>query len=500
MIDVAVAQPHHGSRKRRARPGLVDLYLIRGVAGSFLPILFAVCVAMMLERALRLIQVMATAGADISYFLPLLAQLLPYYLDLGLPAAFMVALILLVARLDDRLELEAMLASGLSLSRIAAPLLALGCLVGLAGLVTGGWLEPHGRYNFRTMNVEALNAGQIGRLQPRAFYQPAESLAVTFDRRAADSSIAGIFVWQLLADGRELIVTGRSGRDRLRPRERQFGLEMDAGLYVAERPGAAWRSPYLVAFESLAFRESLRLRESRWRRGWDQNEMTLPELGAALGTGTGDIPRRAIEAEYYSRISRRRSFPAAAARCCRSPSPPRRADAASASCLCGAILAAFHHGLNFVRSLALGGVVDPAPRSSASPCSARRSRFWYSSPDGTCRATARSRACSSRSANGWRGSPPASSRCPACVAARSPPISPGNWENGACLLWFAMVALLQMVELFQRGEAFVERGMGLVDVGRYALLRLPSMLQQSCRLPRWPAQWRPSPLLAEAMR
>ena len=27
--------------------------------------------------------------------------------------------------------------------------------------------------------------------------------------------------------------------------------------------------------------------------------------------------------------------------------------------LCGAILAAFHHGLNFVRSLALGGMVDP---------------------------------------------------------------------------------------------------------------------------------------------
>ena len=135
MIDVAVAPPtYHGSRKRRAWPGLIDLYLIRGVAGSFLPILIAVCVAMMLERALRLIQEMAASGADISHFLPLLAQLLPYYLDLGLPAAFMVALILLIARLDDRLELEAMMASGLSLSRIAAPLLALGLAFSLAGL------------------------------------------------------------------------------------------------------------------------------------------------------------------------------------------------------------------------------------------------------------------------------------------------------------------------------------------------------------------------------
>src|SRR5688572_22935908 len=108
--------------RRRFSPGLLDLYLIRGAAAPFLWITLAVGAAMMLERALRLVHELAARGADISYFLPLLAQLIPYYLDLAIPAAFMVALVLLVARLDDRLELEAMLASGLSLSRIAAPL------------------------------------------------------------------------------------------------------------------------------------------------------------------------------------------------------------------------------------------------------------------------------------------------------------------------------------------------------------------------------------------
>ena len=381
--------PYHGSRKRRARPGLVDLYLIRGVAGPFLLILFAVCVAMMLERALRLIQEMAAGGADIGYFLPLLAHLLPYYLDLGLPAAFMVALILLVARLDDRLELEAMLASGLSLSRIAAPLLALGVAVGLAGLVTGGWLEPHGRYNFRALRNEALNAGQIGRLQPGAFYHPADSLAVTFDRRTADAAIGGIFVWQRLADGRELVITGRSGQIGFIPRARLFGIELDDGLYVAERPGAVGASPYQVAFDSLALRESLRLRESRWRRGWDQNEMTLTELGAALGTGTVDIPRRAIEAEYYSRISRAAILPllpllalplAFATKkgrrglgilLCERFSPP----STTASISCGASL--------------WEAWSIPALLFSALRRCAQRSRCWSSSPGAICRATVR---------------------------------------------------------------------------------------------------------------
>ena len=39
-----------------------------------------------------------------------------------------------------------------------------------------------------------------------------------------------------------------------------------------------------------------------------------------------------------------------------------------------------------------------------------------------------------------------------------------------------------MVELFQRGETFVARGMGLADVGRYVLLRLPPMIQQAVPL------------------
>ena len=43
----------------------------------------------------------------------------------------------------------------------------------------------------------------------------------------------------------------------------------------------------------------------------------------------------------------------------------------------------------------------------------------------------------------------------------------------------AVVVLLQMVDIFERGEDFVERGMGARDIGYYAWLRLPLMLQQA---------------------
>src|SRR5688572_33142663 len=88
MAEAAAAPAGRGvPRARWPRPRLIDLYLVRGLIGPFLLIAIGACVAMMLERALRLIQEMAAAGAHVSFFFPMLGQLLPYYLNLALPAA-----------------------------------------------------------------------------------------------------------------------------------------------------------------------------------------------------------------------------------------------------------------------------------------------------------------------------------------------------------------------------------------------------------------------------
>ena len=479
MTDMGLTAPAPPGRGlRRLRPGLVDLYLLRGVAGPFLAIVAAVGAALMLERALRLVHDLAASGADIGYFFPLLVRMVPYYLDLTLPAAFMVALVLLVARLDDRLELEAMLASGLSLTRIAAPLVALGVLIGAAGLATSGWLEPVGAYSFRAMRIEAINAGRLARLEPRAIYHPADSLAVTFDRRSGDDGIEGVFVWQRLADGRELVLTGRSGRIGFSARRRLFGIDLGPGRYVAARPGASGSAPDLVAFDTLAFRESLRLRDSSWQRGWDQNEMTLNELHRALAAGTGNVPRPRMEAEYYSRIARAAILPLLPLLVLPLAFATKRGGRGLGLLLCGTILVAIHHALNLARSLAMGGVADAraAVLGTAGLCAAIVLLVFVSgrhlpshSPISGVLKRLTDRAA--RLAPRARTLPSLRGRTVATYLA---------WQlsKWTALALLAVVALLQMVELLERGDDFVERGMGLADVGRYALLRLPAMLQQ----------------------
>ena len=477
MADAAAA-----ARRRRPRPGLIDLYLIRGVAGPFLIVLVAVTAAMMLERSLRLIQELAASGADIAYLLPLLAQLAPYYLNLAIPAAFMVALVLLVARLDERLELEAMLSSGVSLARIAAPLVALGLAISALALVAGGWLEPLGRYNYRALRIEALNAGRIGRLQPRALYHPADSLAVTFDERESGGIVAGMFVWQRLADGRELVLTGNSARIGFSARERLFGIDLREGRYVATRPDAGTRPPYQVEFDSLAFRESLRIDDSRWPRGWDQKELTLPELLAAASGGAERIPRHALLAESWSRIARAATLPLLPLLVLPLAFATKKGRRGLGIIVAATILVAMHHSLNFAKKLALSGSVAPdvAVLGTAGLFALAILFVFLSgrhlpshSPFGSL--AGRMRLSLSRTEGAARPVPALRGRTLAMYLA---------WQLGKWTLatLVAIVALLQMVDLIERGEAFVVRGFGAADIARYAWLQLPAIVQQALPL------------------
>ncbi len=460
----------------RWRVGSIDRYLLRGVAGPFVLILPAVIVTLMLERALRLIREMAAGGADLAFFLPMLGQLVPYYFELAVPLAFLVALVLLVARLDQRLELEALLASGVSLARLAAPLVACGLVLAALDLGAGGWLEPHGRYGFRALRIEAVNAGQIGSLQPRALFQPSDDLVMTFDERRSDGSVGGVFMWQRLEDGQELVASGASGRVGFSREGRVFGIDLAGGRYVTGELGAKITT---VEFNRLAVREQLLPRDARWERGWDHNELTLPELSAEARDGGRGLAKRAVEAEFYGRIVRAAIIPLIPLLVLPLAFATKRRGRALGVLVCGAFVVLANHGLNFARSLSLAGAGNPALvilgaavlvwlLSIALFVSSRRLPS-YSPVHAVLDRVA---AAIGRLAPTVRASPAVRGRSlPAYVA-----LELGKWT---LLALASVAAFLQVIELVERGDEFFERGMGLADIARYAFLRLPATLQLS---------------------
>ena len=479
MGGAAISNPADAMPRAGARFGQLDRYLVRGVAGPFAVVFAAVAIALMLERALRLIHELAASGADIGYFLPLLGQLVPYYLELAVPLAFMGALVLLVARLDERLELEAMLASGVSLARLAAPLVGFGLVLAALALVFGGWLEPHGRHGFRSLKAEAVNAGRLGDLPPLAMFQPDGNLVVTYDRRGADAAMHGVFLWQRLPGGDELVVSGGSGRVGFDADAHVFGLDFGAGRYVAEDSAG---EAYSLDFRSMAFRQSLALREAAWERGSDPKELTLSELAVEARDRARGHPPRDVEIEIYGRLARALIVPLLPLLVLPLAFATKKGGRALGVFVCGAFVALSRHLVGLAKNLAEMGAGPPpllfaatvggvALLAAALFVSARKLPSHspiHSLLNPVSKAFARLEP-GTRTVPGLRG---------------HALLSYVAWEVGkwTLLALGTIVLLLQMIDVVEQGDVFVERAMGLGDVARYAALRLPPIVQQSVPL------------------
>jgi len=81
----------------------------------------------------RLLDLFANRGGPLTLILKMLGNLVPHYLAIAIPAAFFVGILYATLRLSNDSELDVMRASGLSLRRLAAPML------GVASLAFGVW-------------------------------------------------------------------------------------------------------------------------------------------------------------------------------------------------------------------------------------------------------------------------------------------------------------------------------------------------------------------------
>src|SRR3546814_19874489 len=95
---------------RRLRlPGcLVDRYLLGQLLRPMALSLAFVLVALLMERVLRLVDLIANEGGPFGEIMTMAETLLPHYLGLALPAAFFIRVPLLVARVAEDSEINAL--------------------------------------------------------------------------------------------------------------------------------------------------------------------------------------------------------------------------------------------------------------------------------------------------------------------------------------------------------------------------------------------------------
>jgi lipopolysaccharide export system permease protein len=472
VTSLALAPPV--SRKTTWRPSILDGYLLRMLALPALGVLGVTLVAFLLDQTLRLINQLEANGAHMGYLFGLVSNLVPYQLGLALPAAFCVAMFIVIARLGDDSELDAILAGGVSFERIAAPLVFVGVVLGIGSLLLVGFLQPYSRFGYRMVYNAATQAGWTAQLDPQEFINAGPDFTITADEvDATGRQLKGVFIRRASPQG-ETIVTADEGALSMLPDRQTTNLHLSGGLILSDTA----KGERLLRFGEFNDKQVLSNSQTLAPRGGDEQELTIPELVREMGRSDSLIPKRVLEAELYSRLTRSLGVPILPLLALPLAMAVKRGRRAPSMIVGAVILVAFHHSITLCKGLADSGTLDPLLALGGLFAAQAAFAFWlfFSSRTrpgetplsglflGIERMFER-RSKAPTTAMRAKGALSLSAYLTRIMAVRT-------LAAGA-----ALMGLLQMIDLLERTNDLLARG-GLLAIGRYMALRLPYLFEQ----------------------
>ena len=336
---------------------LIDRYLLHMMVKPMLGCLAVALISLLLERALRLLDLLSQSASRFSAVIELVANLFPHYLGLALPVAFFVALFLVVTRLDDGSEIEALLAGGISLTRLAAPLTALGVGLLIISVALFGYLQPYSRYAYRAVLNAAENAGWDGRLFGGSFVSNGDTILTTDSSSADGRELQHIFILRSGAGGREEIVTARAATLGAQAVGRQVTLVLQNGARIGERRTGGFDT---LSFDTFVMQADTGGGDLFGARGGDERDLTLSELAMrAWSPQPTTIHRATLRAELYARLARSFILPFLPLIALPLGLAAKRKRRTAGLLLAGGLLLSFQHGLQLGQGLAEAGQIGP---------------------------------------------------------------------------------------------------------------------------------------------
>lgn len=282
----------------------LDRYLLRRTLTPMTAVLTSTMVAFLMERLMRSFQLLSQTTDGFKFLTELLINLVPHYVGLTLPGGFFIGLFVVINGLNRNSEIDAILASGMSLGRFATPFVGLGVLLTCVSVLLFGFIQPYSRYAYHAVLHAAENAGWNGDVRPKALLAAGADIFLTAD--SADASgrrLQHVFIRKIGPEGREDVLTAASALIRKDAGDKTVTLELTDGRQVSTTRDAM---VYVANFARFTFELPLSQSAKLLRvRGDEVAELTLVELARqGFGRAPPALPRQGLLAELYSRSAR----------------------------------------------------------------------------------------------------------------------------------------------------------------------------------------------------
>lgn len=259
---------------------------------------------LLIVRILKLVEMVVNRGVPLGRILTLFSYILPAFLEVTVPMALLLAILVAFGRLSSDSEIIALRAAGISLYRLLLPVGIFAVLVAGLTLALSLHARPWGNSQLRTGLYDIVRTRAVAGIKPKIFNDDFNGLVIYVDRiQPATDELEGI----LISDTREAsmhnTVYAETGHLFSNESRRTLTLRLEnGGIYTSGGNGHDYQDTRFDTYDiTLDIDTALAQLQNRSK---DASEMTLPELRAAIASkgATGD-PAFAERVEVQRKFS-----------------------------------------------------------------------------------------------------------------------------------------------------------------------------------------------------
>lgn len=174
----------------------LNRYLLMEITVPFFLSLFIFTFVLLLDRMMKLIELVVGRGVHLSDIGMLFIFIIPSFLTLTIPMSFLLALLLAFGRLSTDAEITAMKASGVSLYQMMIPVFLLSILAYAMTFYLFLYALPWGNQSFRVKVFDIASARASTAIKERVFNDDFEGIVLYVDKfENAGQRMQGIMIY-----------------------------------------------------------------------------------------------------------------------------------------------------------------------------------------------------------------------------------------------------------------------------------------------------------------
>lgn len=260
----------------------LDRYLLRELLTPLVLGLAVFTSILLIARILKLIEMVVSRGVPIGDMLRLFSYILPAFLEVTVPMALLLAILVAFGRLSSDGEIVALQASGVSLYRLMVPVGLFAACIAVLTFFLSLRARPWGNNLLRTGIYEIVKARASAGIKPKVFNDEFEGLVVYVDQvDPLANRLHGVLISDTREPGMQNTIYSRMGLVVTNEKTRTLTLRLlDGGIYTTTSGTGGYQDTRFRTYDiSLDLGLALAALRSREK---DSTEMTWHELWEAV--------------------------------------------------------------------------------------------------------------------------------------------------------------------------------------------------------------------------